>query len=79
MSGNLEADIKERAVTKLIKVIDLNNKTLGKIVSDNRAIIHPLAIANIQRIGITEYATRVLRRNSFERNQLISEIESVKL
>ncbi len=77
MSGFLEADIKENAVTNFIKLVGERNKRLGKLLMDQRGVIYSKAIFNIQRIGVHDYARQVLRPKSMEREQLIEEIERI--
>ncbi len=77
MSGFLEADIKENAVTNFIKLVAARNGRLGKELMAKRGIIYSKAIANIQRIGVHDYARQVLRPTSAEREQLENEIERI--
>lgn len=75
MSGFLEADIKENAITNFINLVAVRNKSLGKLLLRKRYEIQSKAIMNIQRIGVHEYAKQVLRPTSAEREQLEMEIE----
>lgn len=61
MSIYNEHNVKTKAVTMFLNIISLGNRRLGQRLNDNRDTINSKVLENVQRIGIHDYAEKVLK------------------
>lgn len=71
MSVYTEYNVKDNAVDDFIELISTDNKTLGGKIKKRRARLYSSLIANIQHIGVHEYARQILKQNSECRRELL--------